>query len=187
MDNSGASGGTGGYVGLLSFFSFAFSVIAAVLAIDLYALLRTGRSGSTWRVLITASVIFALMHALRLAQALDFDLPLLTNLSEIVELVFVMALAYAFYLQRKVFKAHGPRESGLAPEADLDNEFEAAQEPPPHFPSATSFPSPPVSDAPDDGEESRHAEGNEGKDESSEWARLNGQSEVPKRPATGAR
>lgn len=104
----------GGYVGLLSFCSFIFSVIAAVLAIDLYALLRTGRAGATWRVLIIASVMFALMHALRLAELLNFGVFPLAHLSEIVELMFVMALAYAFYLQRKVF---GPRDHADAPRA----------------------------------------------------------------------
>lgn len=120
--------GGGEVVGLLSFCSFVFSVIAAVLAIDLYALLRTGRSGATWRVLIIASVMFALMHALRLAELLNFGLFRLTHLSEIVELMFVMALAYAFYLQRKTFSAHDrsakPRASPRA--APPDNRPEDA-------------------------------------------------------------
>lgn len=103
------AGGT--YFGLLSFLSFAFSVMAAVLAIDMYALLRTGEFGSTWRVLIIASVIFALVQALRMAE---FFNPKVADygLSQIAELMFVMALAYAFYLQRRAFaRAAALRES----------------------------------------------------------------------------
>lgn len=90
-------------VGLMSFLSFAFSVIAAVLAIDMYALLRTGQFGKTWRVLIITAVMFALMQALRLAELLNFQTFRGYHLSEVVELMFVMSLAYAFYLQRSVF------------------------------------------------------------------------------------
>ena len=60
------------YIGLLSFLSFGFSVMAAVLAIDMYALLRTGQFGKTWRVLIISTVMFALMQALKLAEILNF-------------------------------------------------------------------------------------------------------------------
>lgn len=103
--------GNEGVIGLLSFLSFGFSVIAAVLAIDTYALLRTGQSGGTWRVLIIASVIFALMQALRLAEILD--LPALSglHLSEIVELMFVISLTYAFYLQRRIFQGKATRST----------------------------------------------------------------------------
>lgn len=96
------AGANGSHLGLLSFLSFAFSVMAAVLAIDMYALLRTGEFGSTWRVLIIASVMFVLVQALRLAQLVN---PRIADygLSEVAELMFVMALAYAFFLQRRAF------------------------------------------------------------------------------------
>ncbi len=90
-------------LGVLSFLSFGFSVIAAVLAIDMYKLLRTGEFGRTWRLLIIASVMFALLQVLRMAEFLDFQAMQDYHLSEITELCFVMTLAYAFYLQRKVF------------------------------------------------------------------------------------
>lgn len=90
-------------IGLLSFLSFAFSVIAAVIAIDMYALLRTGQFGKTWRLLIIATVMFALMQALRLAEILNFQTFQRYHLSEVVELMFVISLTYAFYLQRSVF------------------------------------------------------------------------------------
>ncbi len=174
---------SGGYVGLLSFCSFAFSVIAAVLAIDLYALLRTGRSGSTWRVLIIASVMFALMHALRLAEILNFGLFPGAHLSEIVELMFVMAMAYAFYLQRKVF---GPRERLGSPRS--------TEEPrrAPRAPDEASDPAPANAARPDKrkevapssapASESARVELDSQDDEeaaASEWARLNGQSDHP--------
>lgn len=96
-------------LGLLSFLSFAFSIIAAVLAIDMYKLLRTGEFGKSWRLLIIASVMFALLQVLRLAEILNFQAMRAYHLSEVAELCFVIALAYAFYAQRKVFS----RESSL--------------------------------------------------------------------------
>ena len=90
-------------LGLLSFLSFCFSIIAAVLAIDMYRLLRTGEYGRTWRLLIIATVIFALLQVLRLAETLEFRPLDISQLVQIVELCFVISLAYAFYLQRKLF------------------------------------------------------------------------------------
>ena len=136
--------GNEGVIGLLSFLSFGFSVIAAVLAIDTYALLRTGQSGGTWRVLIIASVIFALMHALRLAELLNFSALSTAHLSEIVELVFVIALTYAFYLQRRIFQGKPTRfakdtrdepaldESGLDASIAAEDEEEKQAEPSSH-------------------------------------------------------
>ena len=90
-------------LGLLSFLSFCFSIIGAVLAIDMYRLLRTGEYGRTWRLLIIATVIFALLQVLRLAETLEFRPVDISKLVQIVELCFVISLAYAFYLQRKLF------------------------------------------------------------------------------------
>src|SRR5690242_7044005 len=90
-------------LGLLSFLSFAFSVIAAVLAIDMYKLLRTGEFGKTWRLLITASVMFALLQVLRMAEIMNWRAIGEGQLAQVVELVFVISLAYAFYLQRRAF------------------------------------------------------------------------------------
>lgn len=90
-------------LGLLSFLSFAFSVIAAVLAIDMYKLLRTGGFGKTWRLLITTSVMLVLLQVLRMAEILNFRPLAEAHLAEIVELCFIMSLAYAFYVQSRVF------------------------------------------------------------------------------------
>ena len=136
-------------IGLLSFLSFGFSVIAAVLAIDTYALLRTGQSGGTWRVLIIASVIFALMQALRLGELLNFSALSNAHLSEVVELVFVIALTYAFYLQRRIFQGKPTRSE---PDAREENTLDDAL----------------VDDEPDEDEE------DENKISAHEWARLNG-------------
>ena len=94
---------SGSYIGLLSFLSFGFSVIAAVLAIDMYRLLRTGEYGRTWRLLIITCVMFALMQVLRMGDYLNWTPFNSFSLSQIVELAFVIALAYTFYLQRRVF------------------------------------------------------------------------------------
>lgn len=88
---------------LSSLFSFALSVGAAVLAINLYPLLRVGRNGASWRVLIIAAVLFALMQALRFCEVIDLPYLKSLQLSAVVELVFGLALAYAFFLQRQVF------------------------------------------------------------------------------------
>ena len=92
-------------LGLLSFLSFAFSIIAAVLAIDMYKLFRTGEFGKTWRLLIIASVMFALLQVLRMGEILNFRPLREAHLGEIVELCFVMSLAYAFYVQRKLYSS----------------------------------------------------------------------------------
>jgi hypothetical protein len=105
---------------LLSFLTFCFSIIAAVLAIDMYKLLRTGDFGKTWRLLIIACVMFALLQALKLAEVLNFHAMAQFHLSEIVELCFVMALAYAFYQQRRLFS----RQSKVRREEEHESEDE---------------------------------------------------------------
>lgn len=90
-------------LGLLTFLSFGFSIIAAVLAIDMYKLLRSGGFGRTWRLLITASVILVLLQVLRMAEVLNFNPIIEERLAQIVELCFVITLAFAFYNQRNVF------------------------------------------------------------------------------------
>lgn len=96
-------------LGALSFLSFGLSVIAAVLAIDMYRLLRTGEFGQTWRLLIIASVMMALLQVLRMAEVFEFDSLIEERLAQIVELCFIITLAYAFYCQRKVFTRENDR------------------------------------------------------------------------------
>lgn len=90
-------------LGLLTFLSFGFSIIAAVLAIDMYKLLRSGGFERTWRLLIIASVMLVLLQVLRMAEVLHFEAIDEDRLAQIVELCFVITLAYAFYNQRNVF------------------------------------------------------------------------------------
>jgi len=90
------------YLGILSFLTFGISLIAAVLAIDMYGLLRVGQSGRTWRILIVASVIFVLLQVLRMATIL-LHLKITDELSQIVGLIFAIAFAYAFYRQRAIY------------------------------------------------------------------------------------
>ena len=110
-------------LGLLSFLTFGLSIIAAVMAIDMYKLLRTGDFGKTWRLLIIASVMFALLQVVKLGEILNFRTMSGYHLSEVVELCFVMALAYAFYQQRKVFT--GQCKKALSDEADEEIESES--------------------------------------------------------------
>lgn len=88
-----------------AFVSFALSVGAAALAIRLYSLLRTGQMGASWRVLIIASVLFALLQTIRLVEAASPQAYSL-HFSSVVEVVFILALAYAFWLQKQVFEEH---------------------------------------------------------------------------------
>ncbi len=106
-----------------AFVSFVLSVGAAALAIRLYALLRTGQMGASWRVLIIASVLFALLQTIRLvetaspqAQALHF--------SSVVEVVFILALAYAFWLQKQVFEEHHSYRPQPQNEVENENDLE---------------------------------------------------------------
>lgn len=105
---------------------FLLSAGAAALAINLYSLLRTGRFGASWRVLIIASVLFALSQAISLAELTGVPYAESMHLSSIVELVFVLALAYAFYLQRQVFtESH----RDLRDENETENESEDPEQP----------------------------------------------------------
>lgn len=90
------------YTAVLGALSFFGSVVAALLALNLYSLLRTGKVGASWRVLIIASFIFAVLQATRLLEVV-FPLPDEVPLSSVIELVFILALAYAFFLQRRLF------------------------------------------------------------------------------------
>jgi len=87
----------------------------------MYTLLRTGEFGKTWRVIIIASVMFALLQALRMAESLDWNVAS-HGLSQIAELMFALSLAYAFYLQRKAFthaaSLRGPDERRGEPRAN---------------------------------------------------------------------
>ena len=99
------------YAVISTLFCFLLSVGAAFLAINLYSLLRTGQIGASWRVLIIASVLFSLGQAVKLAEVCCVPYAQQMRLSSIVELIFVLALAYAFFLQRQVFSEnrHFPR------------------------------------------------------------------------------
>jgi hypothetical protein len=112
--------------GLLAFAAFALSMIAAVIAIDMYTLLRTGESGKVWRVLIIASVLFALAQVLRFAEAVQWQgWSQRYALSQVAELVYVTALVYAFYMQRQAFKALAKlRSHELEPEPELSLDVE---------------------------------------------------------------
>ena len=87
---------------LTAFLSFVLSIGASILAINLYSLLRTGHMGASWRVLTIAAVIFSLLQAVKLFEIVIPAAQL--HLSAVVEVIFIIALAYAFYLQRCVFQ-----------------------------------------------------------------------------------
>lgn len=112
-------------------FSFLTSIGAAVLAINLYPQLRVGRNGESWRVLIIAAVLFALMQALHFCEIIGVPYMSALQLSSIVQMVFGLALAYAFFLQRQVFiEAQNEARSQKRRKSDRIIEPETAEERP---------------------------------------------------------
>ncbi len=86
---------------LMSLISFFVAVVAAVWAVEMYRLLRAGEGGKAWRVLVIASVVFA-VHELysigRGAGVFQFE-----GIAEATSMAFAALLAYAFYTQRRAF------------------------------------------------------------------------------------
>lgn len=124
--------------GVLAFLSFAASVVAAVLAIDMFALSRTGQSGPAWRVLIIASVMFALVQALRIAAFFDWNALQRYGLSQIVELMFALSLAYAIYLQRHAFSARSELRRDKQEQEELDSAEDHTEIPDEELPARTN-------------------------------------------------
>lgn len=98
------------YFGILNFLTFGISIIGAVLAIDMYSLLRVGESGRTWRILVIASVLFVLLQVLRMIETL-LHLEVANELGQIAALIFAIAFAYAFYRQRAIYTCKSKHES----------------------------------------------------------------------------
>jgi len=85
-------------VHVLSFFA---AIFATVWAVELYRLLKTGEVGKTWRILIAATIVFALSEVLKFGELLDFLPPV--GAYSYLQLPFIVLLACACYLQRKAF------------------------------------------------------------------------------------
>ncbi len=85
----------------MSVVSFVITVVAALWAVELYRLLRAGEGGKAWRVLVFATVAFAVHELYTIGRGLgicEFG-----GIAEITELFFVILLAYAIYTQRQSF------------------------------------------------------------------------------------
>ena len=85
----------------LEFLSFMVAIFAAVVALQLYALLKTGEIGRTWRVLILGAGIFALHTLIGIGHYFDYFDDHGTY--ELSQLLCIIVLAYAFWLQRSAF------------------------------------------------------------------------------------
>jgi hypothetical protein len=85
----------------MSLISFFVAVLAAVWAVELYRLLRAGEGGRAWRVLIIATIVFAIQQLYAIGRGLGFIE--MSGVAEITQVVFVVLLAYAFYTQRRIF------------------------------------------------------------------------------------
>lgn len=109
-----------------AFVSFTLSIGAAALAIRLYSLLRTGQMGASWRVLIIASVLFALLQTVKLIETASSQAHAM-HFSSVVEVAFILALSYAFWLQKQVFEEHHhPQPQTLRRDEDDESDLEPA-------------------------------------------------------------
>lgn len=83
---------------LLTFFA---AIFATVWAIELYSLLKTGEVGKTWRVIVVATILFAVSEVFKFGELLGY-LPQ-HHVNDYLELPFIIILATACYMQRKAF------------------------------------------------------------------------------------
>lgn len=86
---------------LMSLISFFVAVVAAVWAVEMYRLLRAGEGGKAWRVLVVASVVFAVHELYSVGRGtgiFQFE-----GIAEATSMAFAALLAYAFYTQRRAF------------------------------------------------------------------------------------
>lgn len=81
--------------------TFFAAIFATIWAIELYSLLKTGEVGKTWRVVVIATLLFAVSEILKFGETFQYLLPL--NLHEYLDLPFILLLAIACYMQRKAF------------------------------------------------------------------------------------
>lgn len=81
--------------------SFIVSLLAAIWALELYQLLRTGAIGKSWKILIAAALVFMVHEVTNIVRIFgsfgDF------GLYDATKLLFVLLLAWGFYAQRHVF------------------------------------------------------------------------------------
>ncbi|MCS6862366.1 MAG: hypothetical protein NZT92_18845 [Abditibacteriales bacterium] len=85
----------------MSLISFFVAMVAAVWAVEMYRLLRAGEGGKAWRVLVVASVVFAVHELYALGRStgiFQFE-----GIAEATGMMFAALLAYAFYTQRRAF------------------------------------------------------------------------------------
>ncbi|MBI3920181.1 MAG: hypothetical protein HY318_02090 [Armatimonadetes bacterium] len=81
--------------------TFIAAIFATIWAIELYSLLKTGEVGKTWRVVVIATLLFAVSEIEKFGETYQY-LPTL-NLHEYLDLPFILLLAIACYMQRKAF------------------------------------------------------------------------------------
>jgi len=91
-----------------SLLTFLLTLFALVLAIQLYALLRTGTIGATWRIVSAGVVAFGIGELFRFASVWKFIDPLWAQVvSLITNFLFIILLAWALWIQRQAF--HHPQ------------------------------------------------------------------------------
>lgn len=89
---------------ITSLATFVLTLFALVLAIQLYALLRTGTVGGTWRIIVGATALFGMGEILRFAGVWGFLDSLSSHVAaQIANFLFAALLAWALWIQRQAF------------------------------------------------------------------------------------
>jgi len=83
--------------------SFIVSLLAAVWALELYQLLRTGAIGKSWKILIAAAIVFMVHEVTNIVRIFGTFSDL--GLYDATKVLFVLLLAWGFYVQRDVFNS----------------------------------------------------------------------------------
>ncbi len=88
-------------VAVLQALTFITAAFCAIVAAQLYLLLKTGEVGKTWRFLIMAVLLFALHSAIGFLQTIGAQYPPI--LYEGTKFAVILCLAWAFYIQLRIF------------------------------------------------------------------------------------
>lgn len=96
-------------MGSLQLVNFVVALFAALVALQLYSLLRTGSVGRTWKILIVGAVILV-VHAVAAFMIHCFPegvgtMPFAQSVSEVLKTAFVFTLAWGLWMQRQAFYA----------------------------------------------------------------------------------
>ena len=92
------------YSAFMALLCLLVAIFAVILAIQLYALLKTGAIGQTWQVVIAAIVVYGIERIVYFAQVWGFVHDLVLQFTQrALELLFIVLMTFALYVQRRAF------------------------------------------------------------------------------------